>query len=219
MKIVFRLPLVLLSLSLINGCAVVGVDMAGYVDKTPDDLRRSKYRAEFFSGKFSKEITSCMLEAVKAYREGGHAHFAHKYSIIATRDLGQMQEITNHNPGVTGNEIMFLVENSTIPTGGTKSQIWSTPNIPFGMGSQGYLDRLISAVKPCIGDVNAIAAGSPTSVQTMTPGYKAAPISSVESRSKDGPVDKLEQLKGLLDRGVISKDDFEMKKKEILDKF
>jgi len=221
-KAVSGVALIVITLVL-SGCASVAVEMAGLIDRTPEEIRRSKYYLEFTSNRPSKEVTNCMVEAANTYKsESGYAIFAGNMAATTSRDLGPAQEIVNRTLGSAafgGAEIKFLIENSTTPTGGTKSRIWSTPNIPFGMGSQGYMDRLVGAVKPCLGDVNASATSKATSIQQLEPGLKAAPNSTADSRAKEGPVEKLEALKGMLDRGVISREDFERKKKEILDRY
>ena len=209
--------------SVLSGCASVAVEMAGLVDRTPEEIRRSKYHLEVISERPSKDVTKCMVEAVNAYKsETGYPFFAGDVFVNTSRDYGSMQEIINRtqgSPAFGGGEIMFLIENLATPTGGTKSQIWGTPNIPFGAGSQGYLDKLVGAVKPCLGAANASATINPSNVPKLLPAVIGAPNSAEDNRAKDGPTEKLEQLKGLLDRGIISKEDFEKKKKEILDRF
>jgi hypothetical protein len=174
---------------------------------TPDQIRQSEFRAQIASSKPAVVVANCMKETLLAYRsDSGRA----SYALITFRDFEKQHEIMLRNDvgtslysGLTP-EILFLVENTSSARNGTDSMIWVHQRLLNDGGSKGYLNRLMAVLKPCVGEVDG-----------------TQPAGMTRARETGGGTDeamrKLEQLKGLADRGVISKDDFEKKKREILD--
>lgn len=172
---------------------------------TPDEIKRSEYTAQLSSERSLATVTGCMKEALLAYRnEAGRS----AYAAITYRDSGTPHQImlSNNLPSSWSGlrpELLFLLENNTTGSG-TSTQIWAHQRLFGEGGSQGYLDRVVATVRPCLGPEapaapRASASGLPTRLTT------------------DESIRKLEQLKALADRGVISRDEFERKKQKILE--
>lgn len=186
---------------------------------TPDEIRKSTFQRETISTNSSTDVTNCMKETLLSYKnDQGKA----SYAGITFRDFEKIHDITLRTGGSTslaGSEILFLIENSDNPAGGTRSHLWTHQHLIFFGGSQGFFDRVYSVIRPCI---NETVVGTPSSL-TKLQNVKTEPISATNptsgGRSKEDSINKLEQLKGLADRGVITREDFEKKKKEILDNF
>ena len=200
----FWTMIVLLASMTLAGCAPM---LAGAVAvSTPDEIKRSEYVVRLTSDTALARVTSCMKHALLAYRnEAGRS----PYAAITYRDTESPHQImlSNNLPSSWSGvrpELLFFLENSTTSGGGTTTQVWAHQRLLSDGGSQGYLDRVVSAVRPCVG------AGVHTPPATSAGGPQAR-------TTTDESMKKLEQLKNLADRGVITKEDFEKKKKDILE--
>ena len=186
------------------GCAPM---LAGALAvSTPDEIKRSEYSVQLTSDRPLASVTGCMKDALLAYRnEAGRS----SYAAITYRDGTSPHQImlSNNLPSTWSGlrpELLFFLENNNTDRGGTTTQIWVHQRLLSDGGSQGYLDRVVTAVRPCVG------AGAQTSAAMSVGGTPAR-------TATDESMKKLEQLKNLADRGVISKVDFEKKKNEILE--
>ncbi len=218
MKTLFVLFIVS-AMSAISGCAqMLSVS-------TAEEIRRSEFRAQIVSTKSAVEVNNCMKEILRSHKnDKGRS----PYAGITFRDFEKEHEITLRTsvgtPFITGviTEILFVIENFDTASGGTNSSLWVHQRLLNDGGSKGYLDRLVAVVKPCLGDAVNGSPNGPTQVKSenSTPakgGSTTMTNSAVGVRGKDDSLNKLEQLKGLADRGVITREEFEKKKKEILD--
>ena len=173
---------------------------------TPDEIKRSEYTVQLTSDKPLASVTGCMKDALVTYRnEAGRS----SYAAITYRDGASPHQImlSNNLPSTWSGlrpELLFLLENNTTDQGGTATQIWAHQRLLSNGGSQSYLDRVVATVRPCVGAHARTSAG-------ISVGGAPAHTTTDESMKK------LEQLKNLADRGVINKDDFDKKKKEILE--
>lgn len=173
---------------------------------TPEEIKRSEYTVQLTSDKPLASVTGCMKSALSAYRnEAGR----NSYSAITYRDSAAPHQIMLSNNSQSSwsglrPELLFFLENNNTTNGGTLTQVWVHQRILSSAGSQGYLDRIVATVSPCVGT------GAHTSTAMSLVGTPAR-------ATTDESIKKLEQLKNLADRGVISKEEFEKKKKEILE--
>lgn len=117
---------------------------------TVDEIHKSAYHLESNSAKSASDVSNCMKEKLLHYTsEKGRA----SYAAITYRDFETLHDImlrTGSSTSLAGAEILFLLENSATPTGGTSSHIWVNQSILGNGGSQGYLDRVASVTRICL---------------------------------------------------------------------
>jgi len=186
---------------------------------SPDEIRQSTFQRETLSSSSATDVSNCMKESLLNYRnDRGNA----SYAGITFRDFEKTHDImlrTGNSTSLAGTEILFLIENSVHTTGGTRSRLWTHQHLLFNGGSQGYFDRVFTVIRPCL--IEAIPSASNNTAKDEH--VKTVPVTvknpATGNLSKEDSIQKLEQLKGLADRGVITREDFEKKKKEILDGF
>lgn len=193
----FNLSIICIATIALSGCA----EMLSVT--TIDEIHRSKYQFDTTSNKSAAVVNNCMKEALVQYRsDTGRA----SYATITFRDFDNLHDITLRAPNVSslaGAEIYLQIENSTIPPNATRSQIWVNQMILNNGGSQGYLDRVIGIVRPCLGE--ALSASGVNTTQV-------APA-SVNSNSQ-----KLKDLQLLRKDGLITEKEYQTKRQQILDK-
>jgi hypothetical protein len=180
-----------------SGCAPM---LAGALAvSTPDEIKASSFTGKFAVSAAQSTVTTCLKEAFASYRDDkGRSSFAS----FTYRDVtSPHQFLVSNNMSSTWSgarpELLFLVETQERKLSGTDVQLWTHPRLLGNGGSQGYFEKVQAVLRPCISD------GQP--IQATGQG----------SRSDDR-LQRLEQLKGLADRGVITREDYDKKKSEIL---
>lgn len=186
-----------------------------------DQIQASQYRSEMPSQRPAREIASCMKEALRSHRD---ATGKTPYAAITFRDFQKEHEITlrsTHTYLVSGAEILFHIEIREDPNGGSLSTAWVHPSLLSGGGSQAYLNRLLEVVQPCLkaSRPNTFQSSGSSSNSSAPSRDEANPKASNTPNNgvKESSLETLEKLKNLRDRGVITDDDFERKKKQILE--
>lgn len=117
-----------------------------------DEIKRSEFQATLTSTKPSLQVNDCMKEALRKYRnDRGLA----SYAAITFRDFQNDHDITLRSEassfvGGLSPEMLFVLENTGIPSGGTKSTLWVHQRLMGNGGSKGYLDRIVGVVNACI---------------------------------------------------------------------
>lgn len=189
-----------------------------------DQIRDSKYQATFASDRPANFVSNCMKEALRSYRDqDGKATYAN----IAFLDFEKEHEITlrsAHTYLQSGPEILFHIQNAQRTNGGTESKLWVHPLMLSNGGSEAYLGRVSNVLRPCLDSRPVMSA--PVATKREIESHEATGNSSALGNTigsnntvTDVSLKKLEQLKALHDRGVITSDEFEQKKKQILDSF
>ena len=192
-----RIALVTIGVLGLGGCA----DLMSVT--TIENIKSSQFQFEATSSKSAIEVTNCMKESLLNYRsDSGKASF----SRITFRDFEKLHEImlrTGAPISVSIDEILFLIENTPEPSGGTRTHVWTHQYILNNGGAQGYLGMVTNTIRPCLGEPK--------------PAPKS-PNAAAERGGQEDPVKKLEQLKDMRDRGLITQEDYEKRKKDILDR-
>lgn len=190
-----------------SGCAPM---LAGALAvSTPDEIKASSFTGKFTVSAAQSTVTTCLKEAFASFKDDkGRSSFAS----FTYRDVtSPHQFLVSNNMSSTWSgarpELLFLVETQERKPSGTDIQLWTHPRLMGSGGSQGYFDKVQAVMRPCISDSQSTEA-KPSSLPKQAIGQEG---------KSDDRLQKLEQLKGLADRGVITKDDYEKKKKEILD--
>ena len=185
----------------LSGCAPM---IAGAIAvSTPEEIKSSAYTARFTVDSSQAAVTSCLKDVLLAYKnEKGRA----SYAAFTYRDATSPHQIVVSN-NVSSSwsgarpELLFLIETQELRPAATDLQLWVHQRL---LNSSGFLDSVQTTLRPCL--VGSLARNAPA---------LQAPLG--RSQQDENSFKKLEQLKALLDRGVITKEDYDKKKKEILD--
>ncbi len=145
-----RLVVLILSLTTLSGCMAI---VETWAIRTVDDIQKSEYHAEANSAQPVDLVSRCMMQTLYGHKT---AEGKRPYADVALREFGTTHEITLRTPqrpaaGIydVGGELLFLIENSTVETGGTRSSTWVHQNMPFH-SPQEDLDALLNVVKICL---------------------------------------------------------------------
>lgn len=145
-----RTLIVAVMLASLGGCLA---DDSSRAVRTIGEIQKSEYRAEYNSAKSVDVVSRCMMQTLDGYRTEQNTH---PYAGVELLKAGPNQEMTLIMPSrpVAGKsrpeaELLFLIENLRVETGGTRSRIWVNPTI-HSPAPQVSLNMLSNIVKACL---------------------------------------------------------------------
>lgn len=185
----------------LSGCAPM---IAGALAvSTPEEIKTSNYTARLSSDSSQSAINSCLKGVLTSYKDDRGRT---PYATFTYRDVSNPNQfVVSNNLSSSWSgmrpELLFLVETNERRPSGTDLQLWTHHRL---LDSAGYFDKVQNIIRPCF------------VASLEEPNHSNKP-STKNLLDDAGPLKKLEQLKVIFDRGLITKEDYDKKKKEIID--
>lgn len=179
----------------ISGCA----EMVSIT--TVDEIHASQNQLVMASDRPANDVNNCLKDVIVNYRNELNQS---PYANATFRDFEKGHDITlrrNYSSSLAGPEIMFLIKISDSATNGSTSHVWINQMLLF---SDTYKNKLENVIKPCMTSKN---------VQQQITSNDGATTSQSSVIAQ-----KLRELQQLKKDGLINDQDYELKKKQLIEK-